>query len=76
MGFDLTNHRFALELPPGRYPDADRVLRVVALEETEAQHEKAFKLNISGNEAYYTACSILAMFEDSCSKLDYRKTLI
>ena len=39
-------------------------------------HEKEFKLKLSGNEVYYTACSLLAILKNSCSKRHCQKVLI
>ena len=33
--------------------------------------EEGIKLNLSGNEVYYTACSLPVIVENSCSKLHY-----
>ena len=38
-------------------------------------HEKRIELNLSGNEVYYTACSLLVTFKSSCSKFHYLKGL-
>ena len=35
--------------------------------------EKGIKLKLSGNEVYYTACSLLVIFKNSCSKLHRQK---
>ena len=35
--------------------------------------EKGFKLELSGNEVYYTACSSLVILKNSCSKLHCQK---
>ena len=38
--------------------------------------EQAFKLKLSGDEVYYTACSLLVVLKNSCSKLHCQKVLI
>ena len=37
-------------------------------------HEKSFKLKLSGNEAYSTACSLLVTLKNSCSQLHCQKS--
>ena len=34
--------------------------------------EKAFKLKLSGNKVYFTACSLQGILKKSCSKLHYQ----
>ena len=39
-------------------------------------HETACNLKRCGNEVYYTACSLPAIFKNSCNKLHCQKVLI
>ena len=34
---------------------------------------KEIKLNLSGNEVYYTVCSLLVILKNPCSKLHYQR---
>ena len=38
--------------------------------------KRQLKSNLSGNEVYYTSCSLVVILKNSCSKLDRQKVLI
>ena len=39
----------------------------------EILHEEEIQLKLSGNKVYYTACSLLVILKNSCSKLHRQK---
>jgi hypothetical protein len=39
----------------------------------EISYEKGFELKLSGDEVYYTACSLLVVLKNSCGKLHCEK---
>jgi hypothetical protein len=57
------------------------LLKIRPEDEDEAQiglilYQTGFKLNLFGNEVYYTAHSSLVILNNSCSKLHCQKVLI
>ena len=60
---------------------AGRFIEIPALHQTVAPpplilQEKGIELKLSGSEVYYTACSLLVTFKNSCSKLHCQKVSV